>query len=354
VNGSRGESLYHRRSLNVRKPLHGPFFFELFALANFLFIGLLLLPLTPAVFTTLQSSTLQLGGIFLAELATGIVVRLAVGWFDGSARAYLAVIRSPRWILDTARLILFAVVIAHTYGWIKLMVPLLHPRLFDRQLWNFETALFGGYSPTVLILSLFSNPRVIRFVDAMYGPVFVLSMNVAYSFIFSAPSRRLRVAFTDSSALLWLIGAWLYVAIPTLGPVYRFHDLFRPYAALMPDTQNVQRLLLENYELVISRARHVSRPVNILFGIAAFPSLHVAFEAFILLWVRKLWRYGTIVFGICTVLIFIGSVVTGWHYLIDSAAGIVLAVVCYAVVARARRIGRWLDLREAIAGGPEA
>ncbi len=347
-NGRGSEPLYHRSRLNVWKPLHGPYFFELFALANFFLIGVLLLPLTPAVFTSLPTFTAQMGGVLLAELATGVVVRLAAGWFDGSARAYLAVLRSPRWLLDTARLIVFAILIAHTYGWIKLMIPFLHPRLYDQQLWNFETALFGGYSPTVLVLSLFSNPPLMRFIDAAYGSVFILSMNIAYSYFLSAPSRRLRVAFSDSSALLWLIGAWIYVAVPSLGPGYRFHDLWRPYAALMPETQYAQRLLLENYELVIDRAKHVSRAVDVLLGIAAFPSLHVAFETFVLLWLRRLWRYGEIGFGICAVLIFIGSVVTGWHYLIDSIAGIALAVVCYAIVARTHRIGRWLALRPAM------
>jgi hypothetical protein len=178
--------------------------------------------------------------------------------------------------------------------------------------------------------------------------VFILSMNVAYSFILSAPSRRVRVAFSDSNALLWLIGAWIYVVIPTLGPAYRFHDLWRPYAALMPETQYLQRLLLENYNLVISRARHVSRAVDVLLGIAAFPSLHVAFETFVLLWLRRLWRYGEVIFGICTILIFIGSVVTGWHYLIDSIAGIALAVLSYALVVRMHRMGHWLALQQAL------
>ncbi len=328
--------------------MHRPYFFELFALANFFLIGVLLLPLTPAVFFSLPKFGMQLVGVFLAELATGIVVRLVVGWFDGSARQYLAIIFSPAWLFDTARLIIFAIVITHTYSWIKLMVPILHPHRFDHQLWNFETNLFGGYSPTVLFFSLFSTANVLRFVDTTYGPVFILSMNIAYAYFLSAPSRRLRIAFSDSNALLWLIGAWIYVAIPTLGPAYRFHDLWRPYAALLTQTQSTQKHLLENYQLVISRSPHVNRAVDVLLGIAAFPSLHVAFETFVLLWMRRLWRYGEIIFGICAVLIFIGSVVTGWHYLIDSVAGIALAVVAYLPVVKAWRMGHWRALSQAL------
>ena len=33
--------------------------------------------------------------------------------------------------------------------------------------------------------------------------------------------------------------------------------------------------------------------------------------------------------AIFTVIIFLGSVVTGWHYLIDSLAGLALAAACF-------------------------
>ena len=138
----------------------------------------------------------------------------------------------------------------------------------------------------------------------------------------------------NSNVLLWLAGAWLYVAVPSLGPAYRFPDVWVPLAAMLDRTQTLQRLLMANYQNVLAFARGVNRPVSILFGIAAFPSLHVAFQALLFVWMRRVWRAGEVIFGVFVVVILIGSLVTGWHYLVDGIAGIALAWLCYCVAIR--------------------
>jgi hypothetical protein len=45
------------------------------------------------------------------------------------------------------------------------------------------------------------------------------------------------------------------------------------------------------------------------------------------------------------VLILVGSVVTGWHYLIDGLAGMAMALVCYWGSFRLWNVGDWLRLR---------
>jgi hypothetical protein len=52
------------------------------------------------------------------------------------------------------------------------------------------------------------------------------------------------------------------------------------------------------------------------------------------LWMRGRWR---LLFGVITLIIFLGSIITGWHYLIDSIAGIILAVICYLAIAIPQR-----------------
>ena len=42
-----------------------------------------------------------------------------------------------------------------TYGWIKLVVPVVHPALYDQALWDFDQKLCFGISPTVFVLGLF-------------------------------------------------------------------------------------------------------------------------------------------------------------------------------------------------------
>jgi hypothetical protein len=231
------------------------------------------------------------------------------------------------------RMIVFSALSVHTYGWLKVSIPLLHPRLFDQELWNIDRAMFFGHSPNVFFLDLFQHPAALQFFDWTYANVFVASLTIASIFFLSAPERRLRVAFTDSNTMMWLTGAWLYLLVPSLGPAFRFPELWIPLQSALANTQSLQRLLMTNYQIVLRFAQGVNQPVNILFGIAAFPSLHVAFEVLVTLWMRRVWRWGGVVFGVFTLIIFLGSVVTGWHYLIDSLAGIVLAVICYGVIA---------------------
>ena len=133
--------------------------------------------------------------------------------------------------------------------------------------------------------------------------------------------------------------------VPSLGPAYRFPDVWLALASVLAHTQELQRILMTNYQAVLQFRRGVNAPVNILYGVAAFPSLHVAFEMLVVLWMRRVWRPGEVLFWIFFLIIFLGSVITGWHYLIDSLAGIVLAWVCYAVAARAWRIDRWVAIR---------
>ena len=44
-------------------------------------------------------------------------------------------------------------------------------------------------------------------------------------------------------------------------------------------------------------------------------------------------------------MILIGSVITGWHYLIDGLAGIGMALFCYDISLRLWSIRRWRRLR---------
>ena len=126
--------------------------------------------------------------------------------------------------------------------------------------------------------------------------------------------------------MLLLAGEWLYMFVPTLGPAFRFPEMWLPFAYGLEMTQHFQAYRMKNYQAV-TQLPHGGPigDIQLMFGIAAFPSLHVAFQTFAFLWMRRLWVYGEIVFGIFALMIIVGSVVTGWHYLVDGVAGFVLA-----------------------------
>jgi membrane-associated phospholipid phosphatase len=339
-----------RRS--VWRLFHRPYFFEIFTIGNLLLIHFLLM-YRFGLPGALDSLPLMLGSLIpltIGQLVAGVVLR--VGWFAWRDRAamhaYLLRVRSAKWLIDSARLVLFVTLTIHTYSWIKLTVPLLHPRLFDQQLWDLDATMFFGMSPTIFFLSLFSTGSALRAVDFSYAWFFVASINIAFVYFLSAPERRLRVAFNDGNTLLWLSGAWLYVALPSIGPAFRFPQVWFAVADQLAHTHELQTMLMHNYQMVTHPHITQEKAINILLGVAAFPSLHVGFMTFMFLWMRRLSRPIGLVFGIFTLFICIGSIVTGWHYLIDAIAGLVLAVFTYAAAARFHRFGRWLQLREIV------
>ncbi|HXH41546.1 MAG TPA: phosphatase PAP2 family protein [Thermoanaerobaculia bacterium] len=306
-----------------------PYFFEIFTFANLVVLLFVLGNVGPLAIQTMGSVMPPIVVGFLVQALFGIAVRLAFAARRGSTAELLATYRSGGWIADTFRLAIFTGLWVHVYGWIKLTMPMLHPRLFDQELWNLDRAVFFGYSPNLFLLTLFSSSAVLRAIDWSYAYVFFASLNILAIFIASAPDRRMRIAFMNSNTLLWLGGAWLYVAVPALGPAYRFPEVWLPLAPLLPETQHFQRLLIANYSAVLAWLRDVPQPVNILLGVAAFPSLHVGFQTLAFLWMRRQTRWGGTLFGIFVAFIFIGSIVTGWHYLIDGLAGAALAWVSY-------------------------
>jgi hypothetical protein len=326
------------------------YFFEVFALANLAIIAVLARGTLPIVGSPL-GHTVSFAATFLGEALLGIAVRCLVAAVRRD-RTYFRIIRSRRWILDTLRMVVSGGIVVTTYGWIKLVVPILHPRSFDQALWNLDRLLFFGMSPTTFVVELFDAGPFLFLVDQGYAYIFAGSAIVGFSYILSEPSRRVRIAFANGNAVLWLSGAWLYLLIPSVGPVYRFPEVWLAHAKSFELTQTIQRLLMTNYQHVVRAWERgmVTEPISIVFGIGAFPSLHVAFQTYVFLWMRRLWTAGEVLFGIFVFVIFLGSMITGWHYLVDGVAGMVMAYVCYRIFWKRGRLERFMELRKTVAG----
>lgn len=335
--------------MSDRRPYLRPYFFEVFATLNLAAIavlaardGMRVLPTVPKAFYSL---TVPLAGQMLA----GIIVRLVVAAKRHEAAVLWRRYKSKGWWTDSIRLLIFGTFLAHAYSWIKITMPVIHPVLYDRALWEIDRKLFFGFSPNIFFLSLFSPHAVLRVVDWSYANVFLTSLFVAFGFFLSSPSRRIRVGFMSGMNILWMTGAWLYMLIPSLGPAYYFPDVWFAYGDALKRTQFLQSMLMRNYQNFLRVRAGGNESVNILLGVAAFPSMHVGFQTFAFLWFRRLWLSGQIIFAIFVLFIFLGSVITGWHYLIDAYAGLLLAAFAYGVTAWRFRIAEWERVRRAVA-----
>lgn len=323
----------------------GAYFFELVAVANLLVVAIVF-HRSRFLLGSITANFLSIAVSITMQGLAGVVVRSIVALVRRDRR-YFRILRSAAWLSDTLRIIVFSSLAIFAYAWIKLVVPLYHRTLFDQQLWDLDQTLFGGLSPSLFFLNLFSNRTVLAAIDWSYANIFIVSLLIAFAFFISEPSRRIRIAFTNGHLALWLAGAWLYLLVPSVGPAYRFPDVWFVHEHVLARTQSLQAVLMRNYQDVLrAAAGRPSGPIRMIFGIAAFPSLHVAFQTFVFLWMRRLWTSGEVLFGIFAFAIFLGSIVTGWHYAIDSIAGIALAGLCYAASARSAKLTRWLAIKD--------
>lgn len=278
---------------------------------------------------------------FAAYLVVGVVIRATYNAFLGRASRYLREIWSWDWIIVSIRLIVTGALTLYCYAWLKVTLPITRPVSFDAALWELDRALFVGHSPNVLFLDLFSAKWFLSTLDWTYEKIFMGTVRVAIPFFLSFASNRIRLTYAIGNTIIWIAGAWLYFLLPAMGPTYRYPEIWNPIHKLFESSRAQQQALLGNYMNVIKIQAGGNAPVIALLGIAAFPSLHVAFELFVALWLRRFSRVLGGLGYLAVILIFIGSVVTGWHYLVDSLAGIALAVGAFVIPMRLTHLHRW-------------
>lgn len=246
-------------------------------------------------------------------------------------RAYLRELVRPRWWILWLRLMLALVVMQYGYHWMKVSVPLVNPRLWDHALWQLDTWLHFGLSPSVFVVNLFAGTPLVGWLDRWYG-VWVTTVLATLTFWSAGLDAPLRRRVLLSSVLLWTLGSWVYMSVPALGPAYLAPRVFDPVLAGMPGARGTQQVLRENYARIVEGRRSGTlRQLNPTRGIAAMPSLHVGVHFLFFLWARRRARPLAMPFALATALTFAGSILTGWHYAVDGYVGMLLAWLCYRI-----------------------
>ena len=264
----------------------------------------------------------------LGAIVTRAAALVATGRTARAGRFLVATFRT-RSGLDLVRLVAGASLVYYGHVWLKVIVPFLNPQLFDGPLARLDSAIHFGLNPGPFALGLFPWPVFLRAIDAYYGAFVPLTV-AGMSWFLTAPSRPERARFAAGFALLWLAGAWGYVALPTLGPCYVYAADYAGAASSLPLQAATQKLLMTHYTALLgAAARGETMRILPVLGIGAMPSLHVAAHAFLALFARKRSGPLFLLFTVATLLTFWGSLVTGWHYAVDGYVGLLLAVLCW-------------------------
>lgn len=267
-------------------------------------------------------SSVLLGAVILRSLLAGRHAPRRA-WM----RLYAALRPLP--LFDLARFLLFVSLTSFAYSWLKVTLPLLRPDvLYDDVLFRVETALHAGVNPGRLLQGLFPYAALWQALDRWYA-VFIYSVLGGMAWFASVLSPRERARFAMGFALLWILGAWWYFAMPSLGPCYVLKDDYAEVRAAMPAQSALMDGLYVHFGRIRAFPRHPEgTDIYPYLGIAAMPSLHVAAQAFFALFARRRSRALYLLYGAATVLTMFAAVVSGWHYAIDVYAGLLLAWGC--------------------------
>lgn len=304
----------------------------LLAVLAFLYGNRLGIDLSTAAYTVKAATRVS---VFALPVGIALQALLSLAT-QGGLGSYLRGIAKPGWWIDWLRMWLAVWVASFAYFWLKVCIPFVNVRSFDAALARLDETLHGGLAPTRFLVELLGDGSLAPWIDRWYD-VWLLTIVVGLAFFACASDRLLRRRVVLSCVMLWSLGAWLYLAIPAVGPVFVEGKTWEPVADRLPRATAGQAVLWRNYQAVRSVRAGDPGHFDHRLGVAAMPSLHVAFHVLFALWLWRVSRVLAVGMACLAALTLVGSVLTGWHYAVDGYAGALLAAFCFWIAPRLER-----------------
>ncbi|HJQ05652.1 MAG TPA: phosphatase PAP2 family protein [Nocardioides sp.] len=226
-----------------------------------------------------------------------------------------------------------------TFRNVKSMVPFVNHHLYDDKLAAIDRGIWGGHTPAVVLHDVLGTHLAAHLFSAVYiGWIALVPVSIAIALVWTR-STAAGSWYVTAVAVDWVLGAVLYLLVPTLGPVYSAPGDF----ATLPHTYVTD---LVN-SLMDDRVAVLAHPwgSGTLQTIAAFPSLHVGIMTTIVLSVTLfgLQRWIRVAAWIFWVLTVFATLYIGWHFFCDIIGG--AAVGSFAVWISAMTTGNHVGLR---------
>jgi hypothetical protein len=213
------------------------------------------------------------------------------------------------------------------YGNFKAAIPEFNPFSWDESFMRADRWLHAGRLPHEWLMPLFGGPLSIWFLTQAYNIWFVIMWLMVLGFAWETTKPTLRLQFFVAYFALWALGGslggTLFASVGPCfyGPLGLTPD---PYAGLMEHLRAINLVLpLETYTTQEALWQRYASGSN--FGISAMPSLHNASTFLMML---AAWRirpiYGWVMLAY-TLIIFLSSIMLGWHYALDGYVGWAMA-----------------------------
>jgi len=205
---------------------------------------------------------------------------------------------------------------------LKSYVPFVNPHLWDSSLNRLDEKILFGHDPAVVLHHLLGTGWAAHVCSDVYiAWIALVPVTLAAALVWSR-NEAAGSWLVTAVALDWVLGVATYYMLPTLGPIYARHGLFRQ----LPQTyvSRIQTTMLEQRHAVLAHPFGTEAVQTI----AAFASLHVGITVTVCVIAHLLrlniWcRVALWVFLFLTV---VSTIYLGWHYLVDAFGGIVLGV----------------------------
>jgi len=224
-----------------------------------------------------------------------------------------------------------------TYRNIKSFLPFVIETKYDRELHLLDHALLFGHDPaTVLhtVLGTGISAYVLSFVYLWFLPMVPL---VVTAWVVWARNLSYGYWFVTSQCLAWVLGTISYYALPTLGPGFRYVQLYTD----LPHTPSEQ--LMDSLDF--TRDYVVTGSLsNAVQSVAGFASLHCGITMLVALMVQYTieikWLRIAVWVNFCITAV--ATIYFGWHYLADDVAGVLIALISFYVggLASGQKFGR--------------
>ena len=175
-----------------------------------------------------------------------------------------------------------------------------------------------------LIEWITSLPIPVNFFDALYYSCWINELLAIFFLIVLGRDSKSIQKYCISLILLFYIGRFIGIFNPVMGPAFYHPELFSYLDGSF--TQKAMHYL--SNVMALTAHNSIDQGGILLGGISALPSLHVGMVFITSYWLMDANRKTLIVTIPWFFLVWISTVVLGWHYVLDGLGGIALGIAC--------------------------
>lgn len=283
--------------------------------------------------------------ISIIALLSGIrfVVSCAISGEESPANALAK--RASFWLREDFRgagIILTYILVAmaiFSFGTMKSTMPQVFEFSLDEQLIQLDRALFFGRDPYQIMMLIAGRDLPLVVISFVYQAWLLLVVAfMTWSILRFRDARALRYNFSMVLSF-FLSGTLCAYIFSSAGPCFleKFgNDHYAPLMAHLRDAHERTGMIwsLTGQEMLWQAYVGTGGKIS---GISAMPSLH---NVFAFLWVLTTWKWPILrtTFAINFCIVFVGSIVLGWHYAVDAFAGVFLAIITWRLAGILTRV----------------